>query len=179
VLGLRALLRYVDARRGARLSEQGAFIPLTEQDPTRWDAAAIDEAEALLHRCAQFGQPGAFQIEAAIQSVHAARRMSGPTRWPEIATLYRVLLDRWPSHGARVGAAVAFIECGELHAAADQLAQIPPERAQRYPAWWAARAHLCRAQGDLDAAAAALRCAAGLTLDPPVRAFLLARAAAG
>jgi eukaryotic-like serine/threonine-protein kinase len=61
-------------------------------------------------------------------------------RWPEIATLYRVLLDHWPSHGARVGATVAFIECGELHAAADQLAQIPPERAQRYPAWWAARA---------------------------------------
>ena len=44
-LGLLALMLYAGARRGARRNAGGEYVPLSEQDPSLWDAAAIEEAE--------------------------------------------------------------------------------------------------------------------------------------
>lgn len=177
VLGLRALLLHTDARRAARFDEAGRFVPLADQNPDRWDREAMTEAEALLRRCASLASPGAFQTEAAIHSAHAMRRFGSPTPWPQIAFLYRLLLERWPSHGARVGAAVAFIECGQLEAAQDLLEAVPEAVATTYAAWWAARAHWLAATKDHEGAAQALRQAAGLSAHPALRDHLLERAA--
>lgn len=177
VLGLRALLLHTEARRAARFDEAGRFVPLAEQDPARWDASALGEAEALLMRCASMANPGAYQTEAAIQSAHATRRFGGPTPWPQIALLYRVLLAHWPSHGARVSAAVAFIECGQVDAAERALNAVPKALAATYAAWWAARAHLLAARADTEGARNALRKAAGLSGDAALRAHLLEKAA--
>jgi len=78
-LGLLALMLYSGARRNARRSANGDYVPLSEQDPALWDAAAIDEAERLLQRANTYGRIGRFQLEAAVQSVHAARRTTGRT----------------------------------------------------------------------------------------------------
>lgn len=177
VLGLRALLLHTEARRLARFDEAGRFVPLGDQDPAQWDSSAIAEAEALLMRCASLASPGAYQTEAAIHSAHATRRFGGPTPWPQIALLYRFLLARWPSHGARVGAAVAFVECGQVEAAEEALGAVPKTVAATYPAWWAAQAHLLAARADTDGARNALRQAAGLSGHPALRDYLLERAA--
>lgn len=57
--GLLALLLLHDARRDARLDENGNLVPLPDQDRTRWDQAAITHATALLERAlaGSAGQP--------------------------------------------------------------------------------------------------------------------------
>src|SRR5262249_22529322 len=90
-LGLLALMLYSDARRGARRDAQGDYVPLAEQDPALWDAALIEEAEALLLRASRQGTVGRYQLEAAVQSAHVVRRRTGRTDWAAIERLYGAL----------------------------------------------------------------------------------------
>ena len=106
-LGLLALMLYSGARRNARRSANGDYVPLSEQDPALWDAAAIDEAERLLQRANTYGWIGRFQLEAAVQSVHAARRTTGRTDWGAIVELYDGLLALTHSPVVAVNRAVA------------------------------------------------------------------------
>ena len=75
--GMLALMLYAEARRPARRTSDGAYVPLERQDVALWDEWQIDMAEALLHEANQAGPSGRYQIEAAIQSAHAARRVLG------------------------------------------------------------------------------------------------------
>ena len=90
-LGLLALMLHAEARRAARRDAAGDFVPLDEQDVSRWDAATIDEAEALLLRASGMGSIGRFQLEAAVQSAHAVRRRTGRADWQAILELYDAL----------------------------------------------------------------------------------------
>ena len=78
-MGLLALMVYAHSRREARRDAEGRYVPLSEQAVERWDQPAIEEAEALLRAASTLGAPGRFQLEAAVQSAHAARRLSGTT----------------------------------------------------------------------------------------------------
>ncbi len=178
-LGLYGLLCACEARRGARRGPDGAFIPLEEQDPARWDAGLVDEAERAVWAAGRLGQPGPFQLEAAIQSVHLHRRHGGPTDWAAICGLYAGLLHLQPSGGAAVGFAAALGQAGrpaEGLALLDRLQAGGPVPAQ---AWAAVRSALLRALGRPEEARAEALRAAGLCGDPAVRAWLLARAAGG
>jgi RNA polymerase sigma-70 factor (ECF subfamily) len=73
-LGLLALMLHAEARRGARRTPDGDYVPLAEQDPALWNAPMIEEAEALLFRASGMGTIGRFQLEAAVQSAHVVRR---------------------------------------------------------------------------------------------------------
>ena len=66
MLGLLALTLYSDARRTARRDADGEFIPLSEQDPQRWDGTLIEEAETLLWRTPRLDAIGRYQLEAAL-----------------------------------------------------------------------------------------------------------------
>ena len=79
-LGLLALMLHAEARRPARRDAAGDYVPLGWQDPARWDAAMIDEAEALLRRASTLGAIGRFQLEAALQSAHVAPLPQRPCR---------------------------------------------------------------------------------------------------
>lgn len=105
--GLLALLLLHDARRGARLSERGEPIALPDQDRQRWDRTAIETATTLLERALAMGQPGPFQIEAAISAVHCRARTAGETDWQEISSLYALLESQRPSPAVRVNRAFA------------------------------------------------------------------------
>jgi RNA polymerase sigma-70 factor (ECF subfamily) len=76
VRGLLALLLHCEARRPARRGADGRFVPLSEQDPGEWLAPLVDEAEKELAASATHARLGRFQLEAAIQSVHAERAPS-------------------------------------------------------------------------------------------------------
>jgi len=86
-LGLLALMLYAEARRAARRGPDGGYVPLAEQDPAGWDAAMIAEAETLLRRAGAMGAIGRFQLEAAVQSAHVVRRLTGRADWPAIERL--------------------------------------------------------------------------------------------
>jgi RNA polymerase sigma-70 factor (ECF subfamily) len=179
-LGLLALMLHAGARRGARRSADGLYVPLSEQDPDDWDSAAIDEAEQLLKRASGYGRIGRFQLEAAVQSVHAARRIGGRTDWPAIVELYDGLLALDGSPVVGVNRAVALSEIAGPTAglaALDELARDP--RLAGYQPYWAARADLLARLGWGPMADAAYARAIELELDPAVRRFLEQRRAGG
>jgi RNA polymerase sigma-70 factor, ECF subfamily len=105
--GLLALLLLHDARRGARSSESGESIPLPEQDRERWDRGAIAAGTRLLEQALAAGQPGPFQIEAAISAVHCRALRAEDTDWREIAELYALLEGFRATPAVRVNRAFA------------------------------------------------------------------------
>jgi len=178
-LGLLSLMLHAHARRDARRNAAGDYVPLAQQDPAHWDAAMIDEAEALLARANRCEGVGRYQLEAAVQSAHAVRRRSGRADWPAIEQLYDALCTVTGSPVAALNRAVALAETqgpGAGLAALDALAD--DARLADYQPYWAARADLLARSGAIDAAAHAYRQAIGLERDPAVRHFLQQRAAA-
>jgi RNA polymerase sigma-70 factor, ECF subfamily len=178
-LGLLALMLHAEARRSARRSSDGDYVPLADQDPAHWDRALIEEAEALLFRASALGVVGRFQLEAAVQSAHVARRVTGATDWAAIEKLYDALAALTGSPVVAINRAVAIAETrgpAEGLAALDALAG--DRRLAEYQPYWAARAGLLARVGEIDAADAAYRLAIGLESDPAVRRFLQARQAA-
>jgi RNA polymerase sigma-70 factor (ECF subfamily) len=177
-LGLLALMLHVQARRPARRDANGTYIPLSAQNPADWQDEPIEEAEALLLRASRLQRIGRFQLEAAIQSAHAARRLTGLTAWAEVVALYDALLARTESPVVALNRAVAV---GELHGAAAGLAALDrvaaDQRLTDYQPYWAARATLLADTGDADAADAAYARAIGLEPDQAVRRFLQQRRA--
>lgn len=176
-LGLLALMLHAEARRAARRDPQGEFVPLDAQDPARWDAALIGEAEALLLAASRMGSPGRFQLEAAVQSAHAARRLTGTTDWAAIVRLYDGLLVLIDSLVVAINRAVALAARTDgAEGAAVGLAALDAlqndARLTGYQPYWAARAALLVRSGDAQAAVGAYRRAIGLESDPAVRRFL-------
>jgi RNA polymerase sigma-70 factor (ECF subfamily) len=172
--GLLALLLHCEARRPARRGAAGEYVPLSEQDVSLWSRPLIDEAERELAAAATHGTPGRFQLEAAIQSVHVQRAVTGRTEWDAIALFYEALVRRAPTLGALVGRAAALGQARGAAAGLAALDAIEPGPAARYQPYWAVRAHLLAA-GGADAGDAYAR-AIALSEDEAVRAFLTARA---
>jgi RNA polymerase sigma-70 factor (ECF subfamily) len=172
-LGLLALMLFAEARRAARRSPQGDFVALAEQDTTLWDDALIDEAEGLLKRAAAKGAIGRYQLEAAVQSAHTARRRSGGTDWTAIGQLYDALMVIAASPVVAINRAVAITEA---EGAAEGLAALDAigddKRLAGYQPYWAARAELSARLGRTAEAAEAYDQAIGLERDPALRRFL-------
>jgi RNA polymerase sigma-70 factor (ECF subfamily) len=174
-LGLLALMLYCEARRPARRDAAGDFVPLAAQDPKRWDRAMQREAEALMRAAARFATPGRFQLEAAIQSLHAETVMTGKAHPGALVALYDTLVAVAPSLGAQVARASATAEAGNPAQALDLLDQLAG-RAAAYQPWWAARARTLHRLGDHEGAHAAAAQAAAMTSDEAVRRWLLSGA---
>lgn len=176
VLGLLSLMLFSHARRRARRDARGAYVPVAEQDCSLWEAAEIEEAESSLRTAASFGSIGRFQLEAAVQSAHAARRRTGRTDWGVIVSLYDGVLSLGPTVGAAVARAAALGAHAGAPAGLAALADLDERELADHQPYWATKAHLLREAADRRGAAAAYRRAAGLSADPAVREFLLARA---
>lgn len=178
-LGLLALMLFAEARRCARRNEAGEYMPLAEQDSGLWDARLIDEAETLLLRASRLGAVGRYQLEAAVQSAHVARRLTGATDWAAIARLYGALLALTGSPVVAINHAVATAEAkGPAAGLALLEAAAADARLKEYQPYWAARAELLARMGEAAGAAEAYELAIGLESDPAVRRFLQQRRAA-
>lgn len=173
--GLLSLMLHCEARREARRDADGAFVPLEEQDPSRWDRARIEEAERALRLAAWQLQRGPYQLEAAIQSLHAHRAVSGETDWRHVREIYRVLDRSYPSLGAAVGLAAACGRVGEPEAGLARLDALADDAVRGHQPYWAVRAHLFAQLGRRDDARAAYDRAIGLAEDPALRRWLGAR----
>ena len=175
VHGLLALMLHCEARRPARRTADGKFVPLSEQNPREWIAPLIDEAERELVAAARNPRLGRFQLEAAIQSVHAERAHSGRTDWRAIAHFYDQLVLIAPSLGAAVGRAAAHAESESAKAGLALLDDIDAEAVTSYQPYWAVRAHLLSELSRTREAQDAYDRAIGLSEDDAVRRFLLER----
>jgi RNA polymerase sigma-70 factor (ECF subfamily) len=169
--GLLALMLLHDARREARLDSEGVLVLLADQDRSLWNRARVDEGRRVLDRALRLRQPGPYQAQAAIASLH----FEDETDWGEIAALYARLAELTPSPVVELNRAVAVA-----------MAQ-GPERGlalidgidglDDYRHLHSARADLLRRLGRADEAAAAYRRALDLAVQPAERAFLERRLA--
>jgi RNA polymerase sigma-70 factor (ECF subfamily) len=172
-LGLLALMLFAEARRQARRDDAGDYVPLAEQDLALWDRTLIDEAESLLRRASTMGIVGRYQLEAAIQSAHAARRLTGRTDWAAIRALYDALHSLAGSPVVAINRAVAIAEAEGAVAGLAALYVIGADkRLDAYQPYWAARAGLLARLGEIAQAGEAYDRAIGLERDPAVRLFL-------
>jgi RNA polymerase sigma-70 factor (ECF subfamily) len=180
--GLLALMLFCESRSPARRAADGRFVPLADQDTALWRQPLIAQANRLLAGAARWQSPGPFQLEAAIQSAHCQRLVTGATPWPGIVALYDRLLAVAPSLGAEVARAAAIAQAGDVPRADALLAALEQPRLASYQPYWVARAHVAALAGRHELADQALRRAIGLTAAPELRAHLqhqLGRAGAG
>jgi RNA polymerase sigma-70 factor (ECF subfamily) len=175
-LGLLALMLFADARRPARRDADGDYVPLAAQDTALWNAALMNEAEMLLLCASRMGVIGRYQLEAAVQSAHGVRRLTGTADWAAIEQLYDALLAMTGSPVVAINRAVAVAETQGPAAGLAALDVLGDDtRLAEYQPYWAARAGLLARMNDAVAARAAYDRAIGLESDPAVRRFLQTR----
>jgi RNA polymerase sigma-70 factor (ECF subfamily) len=171
-LGLLALMLYAEARRAARRSQAGEFVPLDEQDPARWDGAMIARAESILLDASKLNAIGRYQLEAALQSAHIDRRKTGTANWPTIVAIYDALLAISNSPVVALNRALAIAEVKGPDAALTLIDALDDSRLKTYQPYWAARASLLAKTRAEDEARSAYDIAIGLEANPAVRKFL-------
>jgi RNA polymerase sigma-70 factor (ECF subfamily) len=169
VVGLLALMLLVAARQPGREGPDGALVTLAEQDRTRWDADMVAEGQALVRSCLRRNAPGRYQIQAAINAVHADAPTAARTDWAQILALYDQLAVFDPSPVVTLNRAVAL---AELEGAASGLAATEGLPLERYYLFHAVRADLLRRLGRIDEALAAYDAAVALTDNEAERSFL-------
>jgi RNA polymerase sigma-70 factor (ECF subfamily) len=104
--GLLALMLLHDARREARIDEEGDIIVLEEQDRSLWNREQIAEAQPLIGEALR-GAPGPFSLQAAIAAVHCLAARAQDTDWEQIVGLYDELSRLQPSPIVSLNRAVA------------------------------------------------------------------------
>jgi RNA polymerase sigma-70 factor (ECF subfamily) len=169
VAGLLALLLLTESRRSLRTRPDGSLVLLGEQDRTRWDRALIAEGQAILRRCLRRNQPGAYQLQAAINAVHADATTVEQTDWLQIVALYDHLLAVAPTPVVALNRAIAV---GEVHGPAAALALVDELDLDTYYPYHATRADLLRRLGRHREAAAAYQRAAAMAPTDAERDFL-------
>jgi RNA polymerase sigma-70 factor (ECF subfamily) len=173
--GLAALVELSAARAPARADAGGRFVPLADQDPSRWDPGLISRAHLHLRAAHAQGQLGRFQLEAAIQAVHCGRERDGTTDWPALLALHRILHTVAPSLGGSVALAAVTAEVDGAAAGLamlDELLAEAGEPARRFQPARATRAHLLGRLGRHAEAVAAYDSAISLTHDIAERQYL-------
>ena len=171
VLGLAALIAYTLSREDARVRD-GTFVPLEKQDMSRWDAELLHIARQYLARAQAQNTLGRFQLEAAIQAVHADRISTGVTNWDALVQLHLGLSRIAPTIGATVGYAAALGKAVGAQEGLDALYQIDAKVRAVFAPAEATRAYLLSELGRTQEAFAAYEQAISLTVEPPLRQYL-------
>ncbi|MEL7211564.1 MAG: DUF6596 domain-containing protein [Pseudomonadota bacterium] len=176
-LGLAALIGFAQSRHAARIQD-GMLVPLHEQDTALWEQPLIDRAAAMLSHAQKAGKIGRFQLEAAIQAVHAHRATTGQTDWHALLQLHTALVTLYPTLGAAVSQAAAAARAISPAEGLRLLDRIEPTAAQRFQPALATRAYLMGEIGEAQKAIALYDKAISLTTETPLRRYLQAKRAA-
>lgn len=175
VIGLLALMLLVHARRAARVGADGDLIVLGDQDRSLWDRPLILEGQALVRQCLRLGQPGPYQIQAAINAVHSEASSLAATDWRQIVRLYDQLMSLTPGPIVALNRAVALAEVDGAESALAIVDGLEPALAGYY-LFHAIRADLLTRLGRTDDAAAAYGRAIALAENTTEREFLQRKA---
>lgn len=172
-LGLLALFLLIRSRAAARVGDDGTPVLLRDQDRTRWDPALVAEGQTLLDRAIRLDRPGPYQIEAAINALHAEAPSTEETDWPQIARLYRSLSEHRPTPVVALNHAVAVAEADGPQVGLDLIdGSDLPVRLDGYLHLHSTRADLLRRLGRPVEAADAYRRALDLATSAADQRFL-------
>jgi RNA polymerase sigma-70 factor (ECF subfamily) len=166
---LAALLLLTESRRASRTASDGSLVLLGDQDRSSWDRGFIEEGQAIVRRCLRRNRPGAYQIQAAINAVHADAATAGQTDWPQIVALYDQLLAVAPTPVVALNRAIAV---GEVQGPAAALALVDELDLDGYHPFHATRADLLARLGRNHEATAAYGRAAAVAPTDAERDFL-------
>ena len=169
VMGLLALMLLVESRRAARTTADGAMVLLSDQHRTHWDRALIAEGQALVRRCLALNRPGPYQLQAAVNAVHADAARAEDTDWRQILALYDLHMSIAPNAIVALNRAVAV---GEVEGPEPALAIIDGLALGDYYLAHAVRADLLRRLGRDREAVFAYEAAMARTTNGAERAFL-------
>ena len=169
VAGLLALLLLTESRRASRTRPDGSLVLLAEQDRARWDRALIEEGQAIVRWCLRRNQPGAYQLQAAINAVYADAPTVDDTDWSQVVALYDHLLEVAPTPVVELNRAVAI---AEVHGPAAALTLVEQLALDNYYAFHATRADLLQRLGRNHEAAEAYQRAAAFAPSEAERDFL-------
>jgi RNA polymerase sigma-70 factor, ECF subfamily len=167
--GLLALLLLTESRRASRIRPDGSLALLGEQDRSGWDRSLIEEGQRIVRACLRRNQPGPYQLQAAINAVHADAPTIDQTDWPQIVALYDHLLAVAPTPIVALNRAIAI---GEVQGAATALALVDALDLDNYHPFHATRADLLRRLNRNSEAAAAYERAAAMAPTDAEREFL-------
>jgi RNA polymerase sigma-70 factor, ECF subfamily len=137
--GLLALLLLTESRRSSRTAPDGSVVPLGEQDRSRWDRALIGEGQEIVRACIRRNRPGSYQLQAAINAVHAEALSLEETDWFQIVALYDHLLVISPTPVVAMNRAIAI---GEVRGPDVALALVDDLALDNYYSFHATRADL-------------------------------------
>jgi RNA polymerase sigma-70 factor (ECF subfamily) len=169
VAGLLGLLLLTESRRPARLRADGSLVVLAEQDRALWDRGLIDEGHRIVRRCLRRDQPGPYQLQAAINAVHADAATFEETDWSQIVALYDRLMELAPTPVVALNRAIAI---GELEGAAAALELVEELDLEDYQPFHAVRADLLQRVGRDEEASIEYERAAALAPTEAEREFL-------
>jgi RNA polymerase sigma-70 factor (ECF subfamily) len=172
VAGLLALMLLIESRQPARTDANGALVRLADQDRSRWDRALIAEGQDIVRRCLRRGQPGPYQIQAAINAVHADAATAEQTDWRQILILYDQLSQVASSQVVALNRAVAVAEVYGPQAALSLLNELD---LRQYYLFHAIKADLLRRLGADGEAADSYDAAIALTGNAAERDYLTGR----
>jgi len=172
VMGLLALMLFIEARRSTRTSADGDLVLLADQDRRRWDSRLIDEGRALVRTCLSRNRPGPYQIQAAINAVHSDAGTAEQTDWPQVLRLYDQLLMVLPTPVVALNRAVAL---AEVEGAERALALVDNLPLAGFHVFHAVRADLLRRLGRWSEAALAYDAALSVATNAAERNFLRQR----
>jgi RNA polymerase sigma-70 factor, ECF subfamily len=174
--GLLALMLLNDARKAARLDQDGDVVTLEDQDRTRWDAAEMTEGLGLLDAALRHRRAGPYQLQAAIAACHAQAADYAETDWAQIALLYGQLHKVLPSAVVELNRAVAVAMADGPAAGLEIVERLDAsEQLGGYYLLAATRADLLRRLGRRGEAAASYRAALAAAATEPERRFLARR----
>ena len=177
VLGLAALLLYTLSREAARVQD-GSFVPLVDQDTALLDHCLLNLARKHLERARAQGGFGRFQLEAAIQAVHADRSNTGITDWDALVQLHLGLSRIAPTIGATIGYSAAVGKAIGPKEGLEALCAVDETVRDTFAPAEATRAYLLSELGQVHEAVAAYDKAIALTIEPPLRQYLRDKRAA-
>jgi RNA polymerase sigma-70 factor (ECF subfamily) len=172
-IALLAMLVLHGARRPARLDSRGRLVAFADQDPDRWDRAALERARTLLGRTGH-SPPGPYRLQAAIVAVQTFAAADGrPLPWHHIDRLYTALARQTPTPVVDVNRAVAAARARGPQAGLAILETVASGgRLRDYAPFHAAHADLLEQAGHADRAAAAWARALACSKNPAQRARL-------
>jgi RNA polymerase sigma-70 factor (ECF subfamily) len=172
-VGLLALMLLHDARREARVTDDGELVLLEDQDRSKWKRPEIEEGIALLETALRMRRPGSYQIQAAIAAVHAEAARAGDTDWRQIAVLYGELLRYQPTPVVELNRAVALSYAVDAQRGLSALEDIGSTGAlDGYAPFHLARADIVRRLGRRDEALTCYRRALECAQNDEVRRFI-------
>lgn len=171
---LAAMVRFAEARRPARIDEAGVMIPLSEQDPQRWQRSLIDEANGYLTRAASIDYTVTRVIQAQIHAAWCMRlSLAAPAPWPQVLALYDRLLFRRDDPIVRLNRLVAVAEVRGTEVALSELESMETEMLRNFSPYHAVHADLLRRIGRHEVARRAYDEALAAISSPAERRWLI------